>query len=607
MQVVIANPGYPDPLGFNPRGTRITNPTPSTTIAAFDTNVPHTATTSIGFSRQLVPDLAVSADYVHARGRDLLRSQDLNAPDPATRVRPNPSFVRVMAVGTNANSWYDALQLQVTKRFSRRYQFTTAYTFAKALRDTEDWSFSPSNQFDPAADKGPANSDVRHVLAVSSIVSFPFGFRTGIVGRARSALPYTITTGLDNNGDSFFTDRPAGIGRNSERAPAFFTVDFRISKFFTIRSVRIEGLAEAFNLLNRNPNIVYAGSYGGAITRMDTSTGLIDDIRVYPEDGNGRRAADLINRFRWNAPIRISPHDPDVLYHTSQYVHRTKDGGQNWETISPDLTRNDKSKEDYTAARAIIHGNGWGEVYGTIFAFEESPRTRGLLWAGSDDGLVHLSRDNGAAWTNITPREMPEQEAYRSGRGPASIYYYFPVAPKQPVTIDISDAKGNLVTRFTGVGGPDEGQPAARGAARRGARSSAGTQVAARAGLNRLAWDMRYAPLFELSGGSGPGGPAGAPPRVVPAVYQVKVSTGSWSQTQALEVKADPRLTISPAAYEDQLALARAVGASLKELYDRAASRDRCPTRGRRSPGPDIRRRHQRRGCRDFPRGCWRK
>lgn len=82
---------------------------------------------------------------------------------------------------------------------------------------------------------------------------------------------------------------------------------------------------------------------------------------------------------------------------------------------------------------------------------------------------------------------------------------------------------------------------------------------------------MRYAPLFELPGGSGPGGPAGAPPRVVPAVYQVKVSTGTWSQTQALEVKADPRLTISPAAYEDQLALARAVGASLKELYDNVA------------------------------------
>lgn len=193
----------------------------------------------------------MSADYVHSRGRNLLRSQDLNAPDPATRVRPNRGFVRVMAVETNANSWYDALQLQVTKRFSRRYQFTTAYTLAKALRDTEDWNFSPSNQFDPAADKGPANSDVRHVLAVSSIVSFPFGLRTGIVGRARSALPYTITTGLDSNGDSFFTDRPAGVGRNSERGSSFFTVDFRISKFFRIRSVRIEGLAEAFNLLNR--------------------------------------------------------------------------------------------------------------------------------------------------------------------------------------------------------------------------------------------------------------------------------------------------------------------------------------------------------------------
>jgi photosystem II stability/assembly factor-like uncharacterized protein len=157
----------------------------------------------------------------------------------------------------------------------------------------------------------------------------------------------------------------------------------------------------------RNPNIVYAGSYGGSITRMDTSTRLSWSIRTYPESSTGQRAADLKYRFQWNAPIRISPHDPDVVYHTSQYVHRTRDEGYSWEIISPDLSRNDKEKQDYSGG-PITHDSTGVEVYGVIFSFEESPHTKGLLWAGSDDGLVHISRDNGVNWENVSPKDMPE-------------------------------------------------------------------------------------------------------------------------------------------------------------------------------------------------------
>ncbi|MFH1572701.1 MAG: glycosyl hydrolase, partial [Acidobacteriota bacterium] len=156
----------------------------------------------------------------------------------------------------------------------------------------------------------------------------------------------------------------------------------------------------------RNPDIVYAGSYGGTITRTDVGTGLSRSIMAYPESATGQRAADMKYRFQWNAPIRISPHDPDVVYHCSQFVHRSRDAGLSWEIISPDLTRNDKSKQDYSG-NPITHDNTGVEVFGTVFALEESPRVAGLLWAGSDDGPMHLSRDNGKTWKNVSPTNIP--------------------------------------------------------------------------------------------------------------------------------------------------------------------------------------------------------
>jgi photosystem II stability/assembly factor-like uncharacterized protein len=157
----------------------------------------------------------------------------------------------------------------------------------------------------------------------------------------------------------------------------------------------------------RNPDIVYAGSYGGEITRMDRGRGITENVRPYADEETGQRASDMKYRFQWDAPIRLSPHDPDILYTTSQYVHKSTDGGQNWQVISPDLTRNDKTKQDYAGVKGITNDDTGVEVYDTIFAFEESPVTPGLFWAGSDDGLLHLSRDNGAHWTDITPPGLP--------------------------------------------------------------------------------------------------------------------------------------------------------------------------------------------------------
>jgi photosystem II stability/assembly factor-like uncharacterized protein len=158
----------------------------------------------------------------------------------------------------------------------------------------------------------------------------------------------------------------------------------------------------------RNYNVVYAGNYGGTLQRADGTTGISENVRVYADEETGQRAADMKYRFQWNAPIRLSPHSPDIVYTTSQFVHRSKDGGQNWEKISPDLTRNDKSKQDYAGGKGITRDSTGVEVYDTIFAFEESPVTAGVLWAGSDDGLLHISMNNGGSWTKITPTGLPE-------------------------------------------------------------------------------------------------------------------------------------------------------------------------------------------------------
>ncbi|RMH58800.1 MAG: glycosyl hydrolase [Bacteroidetes bacterium] len=181
----------------------------------------------------------------------------------------------------------------------------------------------------------------------------------------------------------------------------------------------------------RNPDLVYAGNYIGQITRLDRRQGRGRNIVAYPQMHDGVAPRDIRYRFQWNAPIRLSPHNPDVLYHASQYVHRSTDGGQTWEIISPDLTTNNDAYHDIPGG-PIQHDHTGVELYTTIFALEESPHTPGELWAGSDDGLVHLTRDNGRTWQPITPRQMPEGgtvntielSPHRPGKAYLAVYRY---------------------------------------------------------------------------------------------------------------------------------------------------------------------------------------
>jgi photosystem II stability/assembly factor-like uncharacterized protein len=154
-----------------------------------------------------------------------------------------------------------------------------------------------------------------------------------------------------------------------------------------------------------NPDIVYAGSYGALLTRKDLRTGLTRNINPWPDNPMGHSAIDLKYRFQWTYPIVLSPHNPNVLYATSNYVHRTTNDGSSWEVISPDLTRNDP-KTLGPSGGPLTKDQTSVEYYGVIFAFAESPKQAGVLWAGSDDGLVHVSRDNGKTWQNVTPKDM---------------------------------------------------------------------------------------------------------------------------------------------------------------------------------------------------------
>jgi photosystem II stability/assembly factor-like uncharacterized protein len=157
----------------------------------------------------------------------------------------------------------------------------------------------------------------------------------------------------------------------------------------------------------RDPDIVYAADYQGNITRYDRHIGQVKAITEVPELSDAHGAANLEHRFQWTAPVMISPHDPNTLYHGGEMLFKTTDGGVHWQAISPDLTRNDKSKQKVSGGNITLDDSGT-EYYDTIFALAESPIKQGLLWVGTDDGLIQLTQDDGKNWTNITPKDMPE-------------------------------------------------------------------------------------------------------------------------------------------------------------------------------------------------------
>ena len=155
-----------------------------------------------------------------------------------------------------------------------------------------------------------------------------------------------------------------------------------------------------------DPNIVFAGAES-LITRFDKRTEQVVDISVWPLDVSGNGAEKLLHRFQWTSPLLVSPHDPNTLYSAAERLFRSRDAGQSWTAISPDLTRNDKSKQKPSGGPITLDITSV-EYYDTIFAVAESPLKKDTIWAGTDDGLVQLTTDGGEHWSNVTPRELPE-------------------------------------------------------------------------------------------------------------------------------------------------------------------------------------------------------
>lgn len=168
-----------------------------------------------------------------------------------------------------------------------------------------------------------------------------------------------------------------------------------------------------------NPNIIWSsasglGPIGGIVTRYNQETQQFRQVDVWPEFTNGTPAIDVKYRFQWTFPLLISPHDHNTVYVTSQFVHRTTNGGQTWEVISPDLTLDEADKQGFSGG--LTGDNINVEFANVIYAFEESPVQQGLFWAGTNDGLVHISRNGGETWTNVTANipDLPEYGVVRN-------------------------------------------------------------------------------------------------------------------------------------------------------------------------------------------------
>src|SRR6185295_14225285 len=155
----------------------------------------------------------------------------------------------------------------------------------------------------------------------------------------------------------------------------------------------------------RDWHLIYSNNEG-FLTHYDKNAERSYDISVWPNDHSGHGAENLPHRFQWVSPFFLSPHNPDAIYTGGEAVFKSTDRGQSWSQISPDLTRNDKSKQKPSGG-PLTNDITSVEYYDTVFALAESPLQKGMLWAGSDDGLVHVSTDDGKTWTKVTPN-MPD-------------------------------------------------------------------------------------------------------------------------------------------------------------------------------------------------------
>jgi hypothetical protein len=257
VMLTIRNPGYQgdlrqfDPYGLNPnRGGAPAVPQYSVNRYAA-TRTPYSDQASIGWQQQVTGDIGVSVDLVRALGYRLPVGRDLNYPDLTIGGRPDPTLNQIIVVETLGHSWYTGLQVGVQKRPALGHAFAVSYTWSSSENDTDGPASFPQDQTNLLGDRGPASHDSRHRVTATGMIDLPFGCHLSAVVTARTALPYNVTTGFDDNGDSVINDRPPGEARNAARGAAMFQADMRVTKTVRVRGRRLALLVEAFNVTNR--------------------------------------------------------------------------------------------------------------------------------------------------------------------------------------------------------------------------------------------------------------------------------------------------------------------------------------------------------------------
>jgi photosystem II stability/assembly factor-like uncharacterized protein len=255
--------------------------------------------------------------------------------------------------------------------------------------DTHDLWINPNNAANMVlGDDGGAEVTFNTGRSWSSINNQPTAqfYRVNV----DNLFPYRVYGGQQDNSSVVISSRTNGVG---------------ITDRDWFEGPGCESAYIAFD--PNNPEIMFGGCYQGQIEVLDTRTMERKDIMVYPSLNLANEPKAMKYRFNWNAPILTSPHDVKTIYHAGNRLFRSTDGGLRWETISPDLTRNDPAKQGLGGGPITNEGAG-GENYNTIYYVVESPHEKGLIYTGSDCGLVHLTKDNGTSWQNITPAGLPE-------------------------------------------------------------------------------------------------------------------------------------------------------------------------------------------------------
>ena len=257
--------------------------------------------------------------------------------------------------------------------------------------DTHDLWINPKITTNLAlADDGGAQITYDNSKSWSSIMNQPTAqfYRVN----ADNVFPYKLYAGQQDNSSVIVASRNNG--------PALTERDWNIGP----------GCESAFPAFDINdPSLIYAGCYQGYIEVLNTKTNESKDIQAYPTMNLAIEPRNMKYRFNWNAPIIVSPHDTKTIYHGANVLLKSTNGGMSWEAISPDLTRNEKSKQGPGGIPFTNEGAG-GENYNTLFYIAESSLEKGIIWTGSDCGLINLTIDGGKSWNNVTPADLDESQ-----------------------------------------------------------------------------------------------------------------------------------------------------------------------------------------------------